>query len=280
MSAGDLSDMRPSVVLRSLNAPNTLPLTVESGSGIYAKAKALVAVYKSGIVNVWRNRKDAAEIRKRYQVSSGLDLAKSVMERSNLYRIQKELNKVRAKPIKVTREELLIVLRTERDWPKLPGFALLFAVFFEMMPILLLAFPRLAPTTCYSKYFQDKIVKAYRHDQAQLQTFNPGFSCSTHQLSDAQARALGQVVLPHAPILKQYMPISWVRNRIIDHLIIVHADNALLQQYPLETLIPLELEKACMMRAIPLGSPSQQMSDLEAWIKEFKEPADAGYFFK
>ncbi|PRT54278.1 hypothetical protein B9G98_01898 [Wickerhamiella sorbophila] len=272
--------MRPSVLLRNLNAPKTLPITVESGEGVYSRAKALVMVYKTGILNVWRNRKVAADIRRRYHASSGLDLAKSVMERSNLYRIQQNLNKVPAKPITVTREELLTVLRTERDWPKLPGFAVLFAVFFELMPILLLAFPRLSPSTCYSKHFQDKIVTAYRHEQAKLQDFKPGFSCSTHQLKDDQARALAHVVLPHAPFLKKYMPISWVRNRLIDHLIIVHADNALLQRDPLETLTPLELEKACMMRALPLGSPSQQMSDLDTWITEFKEPADAGYFFK
>lgn len=236
--------------------------------------------YKVGISTVWHNRRAAASIREQYKASSGIDLSRAIVERSNLYNIQNKLGKVRGEPIAVTRDQLLTVLRTERDWPKLPIFAVIFALFFEMTPLLLILFPRLAPTTCYSAAFNKKIVDMYRQKQAKLQNFTPAFSTSVPRLKDDEARALAQAVLPHAPILTKYMPLSWIRNRLVDHITFVRADNILLKEDALETLLPVELEQACIARAIPLGSISQQVTDLSAWIDEFQEPADAGFFFK
>lgn len=158
--------------------------------------KAIIAFYKHGIVNVWKNQTSKKHILKekyyvdlinftanhkkstavqsssepsqqfiRGKIGSGKELTKYLLNEIYLGTVtdtkkaqqqqhMKKREKVEQKPtqstslLKISRAEYQLILRTERDFPKLPIFGLLFLLFEEMTPLVCFLVPSLIPSTC------------------------------------------------------------------------------------------------------------------------------------
>lgn len=260
-----------------LNALHTLPAKLAPASGFWARGKSLVSFYKTGIANVWQNRRLAASIREKYGVASGFELARSVLENSHLAKIEKDVLAKEQQRIAVSRDELLTVLRTEQDFRKLPMFVVIFAVCFEMTPLVLWGFPRIAPSTCWSVSYNQKLRGKYEVTRAEIDSSGLDGSESVFQLPPATLRQLAATLdFGHH---YRFVPLTQLRHKLGQHLMIIRADDAILRQEQahLDELEPEELGKALMARALPLDGG---LDALRRWIVEFQEPMDAGFLCK
>lgn len=184
----------------SVNAELTLPLDIGSKNSIYALvaadsskqgwrlkssqsyayAKQLLRFYKYGISLVWRNNREARQLRKnKYKMTGHLDshgkdvaiaipsladltkymaqhLYMSAIENANyneattgdVVKTNKQVSTVDDKLFRLTRAEYQLLKRTPLDFVKIPSFAILVALFMETTPILCYMFPEITPLTC------------------------------------------------------------------------------------------------------------------------------------
>lgn len=79
-------------------------------------------------------------------ITKGKDLVKYLYD--ELYILKIGEKKGKSSQVTLSRSEYQLVLRTERDFVKLPVFALLFVAFEELTPLVCLLFPLLIPSTC------------------------------------------------------------------------------------------------------------------------------------
>lgn len=261
-----------------LNALHTLPAPLAPASGFWAKGKSLVKFYKTGIVNVWHNRAAASRIRELHGCRNGLYLAKSIVENTHLRLIEQHIKKANAQQSAVKREELLTLIRTERDMGKLPLFVVVFAVCFELTPLVLWGFPRIAPSTCWSASYNAKLRETYKLNLVDLKANSTvDGSESPYRLATPTLRKLAATLdFGHHYRL---LPRSMLISKLLDHITKVRADDVLLRESEanLDELEREELIRALMARALPLDGG---LSALLKWLYEFKEPMDAGYFLK
>lgn len=269
-----------------LNALKTLPAPVTPAVGLFAKGKSLVSFYKSGITNIWHNRKLANELRQRCGASNALMLAQNISENAHLLAIEAEhANKQGKRVVRasqssrmppVTRSDFLTLLRTEHDMRKLPFFAVVFAVCFECTPLVLMAFPGIAPSTCWSKGYITKLRNKYTANLTNLHEKGAKLngSESVFKLDPPQLQQLSQTLglVKHA----KFYPTGFLRSQVQKHLTIVRADDYFLRENidKLDSLDSEELHRALAARALPMDGG---VAALQRWLAEFKEPMDAGY---
>ncbi|KAH3668170.1 hypothetical protein OGAPHI_001924 [Ogataea philodendri] len=166
---------------------------------LFRLAKNYIQFFKAGMGNIWTNYRD---LNKRvygqnwYLVVNGLaanDLAtgdtkdqKLYLKSSKLPEAVEELATVvtclknsgsldlSREQIKLSRADFQTMLRTRKDFPKLPLFAFLFALLEEFCLPLYFIFPRLMPSTCvfpaFMKTYYGKSMKA----QEKLQELRQG----------------------------------------------------------------------------------------------------------
>lgn len=261
-----------------LNALHTLPAQIAPASGFWARGKSLVKLYKAGIVNVWHNRTKINKIREAHGCRNGMHLAKIVVENTHLKHIEQQIKKGKSAPLVLKREELLTLIRTERDLRKLPSFVVVFAICFEFTPLVLWAFPRIAPSTCWSESYNEKLRKTYKTCVENLKvSSNFDGSESPYRLETPILRKIGATL--DFGLHYQFLPRSLLISRLLDHMTVIRADDVLLRESEahLNELEEEELIRALMARALPLNGG---LNALRTWLHEFKEPMDAGYFLK
>lgn len=261
-----------------MNALKTLParIPLPENAGIYAKAKAALKLYKVGVVNTWRNHSLAKQVLQRYNLPTSQLLCTSVVENGHLLDLQRAHgNDMQPCGQALSREELLTVLRSRQDFRKLPVFAAILAIFFEMTPIVLYVFPRLSPSTCWSPTYIQKLQQAYSSRRERLLQTPTDPSLSIHRLSAESLRGIAALVGGGPAIVYKWLPIGWVRQRLQRHLIEVRADDILLRRGNIEDLDKEELSRAAMARGLPVDISH---ADLQRWTETFVEPMDAGFF--
>lgn len=234
--------------------------------------------YKAGIVNAWRNRRVSAAIRKKYQVANSYAFASAIEECDHLRAIEEmhtgNENKKAALALPI-REEFLTVMRNEKDFYKVPGFALVFAVCFECTPLVLMMWPSLAPSTCYSVKYIAKINRRYDRERTELARQNVSDSTTVYMMPRKGLEAFYKCVLNGSVISARMAPLAYLRQKVARHVAMVRADDCLLRRGQVSDLIPEELSRACIARGLPSNGSSEL---LERWLVEFAEPRDAGFW--
>lgn len=269
-----------------MNAPKTLPAAIAPANGVYGKAKSFLKFYKTGVVNVYKNFRASQAIRKEYNARSTAQLIGSFVEYKHLLDIQAKKHIKEPEALQgptFSREQLLVLARTPPDAVKLPLFGVILAVFFEFTPLILLAFPRLSPSTCYSVAFRKKLADQYSKNRQELlesRTSNVDSASSLYALTPAQTRAVSRTVFRRSPVFTALSPSSMLQRKLLRHIQFVRADDYFLRENSVDELDPEEVELACRDRALDIsGSLEDQKRQLSKWVESFVEPADVGMFF-
>ncbi|KAK6455841.1 uncharacterized protein RJT20DRAFT_129211 [Scheffersomyces xylosifermentans] len=187
----------------AINAESTLPLDLKPKIEIYEEirqenadsstvalklkqsygyGKALMHFYKTGVSNVWRNRKEVKELRKyQFKLSDNVnskgkdvdiripgfskltsDMAQALYisqietkteKDKNSGHIIKKSGSVSKKLIdtglfNMSRSQFQLIRRTNSDLSKIPWFLVVLLIFMESTPLVCYAFPQLTPSTC------------------------------------------------------------------------------------------------------------------------------------
>lgn len=276
-----------------MNAPETFAIDVDTSrapgvsTGRYYLnlGKSLVKLYKAGIVNVWKNYWKVKELQQTYSFKSTLDLTRHILDHSFAQNIEKEQTPVVPSPHHISRADYQRVLRTDMDFKKLPLFAVIFAVFFELTPLLVLMFPRLTPTTCSLPYQTAKDFKRANKDIETLKEVHEvtDGSSSVHQLHNLELQSLAKVIFHGQMIPVAIYPRKYLESKVQRHIDSIRADNILIGRFgSVWAMDYKELVSSCLFRAIPTEgrSENQMRADLLLWMINFSEGnGDAGFFF-
>ncbi|ANB12332.1 hypothetical protein AWJ20_582 [Sugiyamaella lignohabitans] len=290
---------------------------------ILASGKRFVKLYKSGITNVYKNHKTCRALKMKYKFKNLPELTKYIIDSGFAQDVQSKTKSIEKEPVKplsvsethITRSEYMILQRTARDIRKVPLFAVVFAVFFETTPLLLMLFPKLAPSTCMSpsyiekeiKKTEDKIIslKPSTSNTSTLTENTTGttestadaestisnldldkmYSRSVYMLSRAELESLSSaLVFPTSsiPLQKLYSDTK-LRLLIKAQIDEIRADNILLSRFgSTRALDSRELRLACHARGVSItGKTDDELrTKLLLWMTTFADKNyDAGYFF-
>ncbi|KAA8899198.1 hypothetical protein TRICI_006367 [Trichomonascus ciferrii] len=276
-----------------INAPTTLPGDVDTTrqEGVSTArhymnmGKSLVKLYKSGIVNVWRNNWKVRSLQQQYNFKNVNALTRHILDTSFAQSIEKDKEPVTPTPAHITRSDYQMILRTNMDFKKLPLFAVIFAVFFEMTPLLVMVFPRITPTTCSLPY---QISKDHENanrniDLLKLLRDETTNNSTVHQLGHVELQTLAKVLFHSQMLPVSLYPRKMLEQKVQNHIDRVRADNILLSRFgSVWALDKKELVSACLARAIPTKdrTETQMRADLLLWISNLHEGNfDAGFFF-
>lgn len=244
--------------------------------------KSVIYFYRVGIQNVWRNRKESKLIKERYnvevvttggkvikrQIRNGKDMVNALVSLENFERVEQEALKVVDPRIvlNITRKEFQTVLRTEKDFFKIPLFALILVIFAEMTPLLCFLVPEITPSTCV---FPGLIKKMNKHAITAQETlsklrkeryydeyYSKGETLfqSVEKLPDDELRLLAQSLR----LTSRYVPIglypaSILQNRLMDKYNEIKVDNYFLVSSEGQNMWSLnknELTRACLDRGL------------------------------
>lgn len=276
-----------------INAPTTLPGDVDtirqpdvSTARHYMNlGKSLVKLYKSGIVNVWKNNWKVRELQKEYNFKNINALTRHILDTSFAQSIENDKEPVSPTPKHLTRSDYQMVLRTNMDFKKLPLFAVIFGVFFEMTPLLVMVFPRITPTTCSLPYQISKDHESANRNIGVLQLLRDETTnnSSVHQLGQVELQTLAKVLFHSEMLPVSLYPRKMLEQKVQNHIDRVRADNILLSRFgSVWALDKKELVSACLSRAITTKDRTevQMRADLLLWVSNFHEGNfDAGFFF-
>lgn len=282
------------------NAPKTLPLQIDLTSrpelsrvqNFLSQGKSIVKLYKEGIKNVYHNIKESREIRKRYGVSNLKELTSRIVDNAQLQSIQWTAKAVTPGTEHITRQEYQTIIRTTKDAKKLPIFALVFAIFFEMTPIIVLIFPGIVPRTCVLPSHEQKVARAldervqalkssfgYSEDELSEDELVKAFSRSPQRLTEEELKQVCNLFFP-----VRFHSQSGLQRRLEDHMNYIRADNILLSRFgSVWALDDSELRLACLDRAIAVGNKSvdQLRTELLVWIARFEgDNYDSGFLLQ
>lgn len=286
-------------------------------------AKVALAVYKSGIRNVWVNRKEAKQLLKKYSAKNNHDVTEAVLEHYfysqvathkrifstvtgelTLHKRDKEIakngkNKDDRMTVNIippdgealSRREYQTLLRTARDFPKLPLFVLVFCICFEFTPLVVLAFPQVLPGTCVIPSQGLKLLQTRTSSVRELTKLagetQPGHS-AYHLKGDQLQAACKGLKLTASMIPINMYPTSWLQSRLEKHMQQVRADDILIAKSGGAWNMSLvELQLACLDRGIPVVSSEGAPYSLDwlrvslfYWIVNYSRGRyDAGYLF-
>lgn len=156
----DLASTRPAdletVPSAKENESGNIPISARA-SYFFRLGKSYVTFYKTGVKNIWNNRKEYKKIKAR--------LGSHTLESVALYGGQavnpsRDSSRAEGKKIPtITRREYQLSLRTKHDLGKLIPFGIVFAICGEFTPLVILALgSRVVPYTC-------RIPKQAQHDR-------------------------------------------------------------------------------------------------------------------
>lgn len=287
-----------------------------------ALAKVALTVYKSGIKNVWINRKAAKALLRKYAASSKNDVTDAVLEHyfynqvathkrifstvtgeMTLHKRDKEIarEKENRKSVAVnilpsggealTRAEYQTILRTARDFPKLPLFVVVFCICFEFTPLVVLAFPQVLPGTCVIPSQARKQLELRSKDARDLlkvkKETQPAHSA--YHLDKTQLHAICKALkLTAAMVPISIYPTSWLQDRVENHMKQVRADDILIAKSGgAWNMSHAELQQACLHRGIPVVDEQGKLYSADwlrvnifYWIVNYSRGRyDAGYLF-
>ncbi|KAG5354909.1 hypothetical protein CJU89_6717 [Yarrowia sp. B02] len=288
-----------------------------------ALAKIALAVYKSGIKNVWLNRKQTKQLLRKYAASNKTDVTDAVLEHYfynqvathkrifstvtgelTLHKRDKEIARERdnnRRKIDVnilppdgealTRAEYVTILRTARDFPKLPLFVVVFCICFEFTPLVVLAFPQVLPGTCVIPSQARKMLELRSKDTRALLKLKGDTqpAHSAYHMSKEQLHGVCKALkLTAAMVPITWYPTSWLKSRVENHMKQVRADDILIAKSGGAWNMSLaELQQACLDRGIPVvaedGTPYKAdwlRVNIFYWIVNYSRGRyDAGYLF-
>lgn len=286
-----------------MNAPTTLPIEVEtsrqsgvSGTRHYLNmGKSILKLYKTGIVNVWRNYKTTKLLREKYNITSLKALTQYVLDSSFSQFMKEEKNDGSGNVLLMipsenhfSRADYQLLLRTSRDLKKLPLFVIIFAVFFETSPLLILLFPKISPGTCVLPYHSKKELKDVNMAIRELKQISGSneekdLFRSVHGLSDAELRLLARALFRTSFIPTNWLPRWTLKNQLLNYVDQIRADDILISRFgSVWALDDQELVLACLNRAISVEGKSnnQLRADLFLFITNFHQAKyDSGFFF-
>lgn len=136
--------------------------------------KKLFGFYKTGINNVLNNRKIVNELKKKYyyenveergkvtkrKFKTSSILINKLVEIKSLRNIENEVNAKSEYLINLKRSEFQLILRTERDFYKIPLFSMVLLIFAETTPLLCYFIPEITPSTCILPNVSKKLHEA------------------------------------------------------------------------------------------------------------------------
>lgn len=279
--------------------PVALPVVDSSQSWfkrVTATGKGYVNLYKTGIKNVWKNQKECRELKKSWNFKNIKELSQYVVDNAFAQDSSKLIDGeardlLKPAPNHITRAQYMLLLRTKRDILKLPFFAVIFAVFFETTPLLVLLFPRLTPVTCYTPSAiknqtesREKHIKKFKTLETSGSSESKRYAArSVFELSRNELNALAifteKLWLP--PLFYTQKHLQMVIN---SYLVEIRCDNILLGRFGgVQQLDDYETAGACLARGISIENkaPAEQKKCLENWITSFTENRyDAGFILK
>lgn len=266
---------------------------------VTATGKGYVNLYKTGIKNVWKNQKECRELKKSWNFRSIHELSQYVVDNAFAQDSSKLIDgeardALEPAPNHITRAQYMLLLRTKRDVLKLPFFAVIFAVFFETTPLLVLLFPRLTPVTCYTPSAikkqadnQENLIQKFAFIEDSESSALSGskqmaarsvFELSRNELN-ALAKFTGKLWLPSLLYTRKHL-----QKVINNYLLEIRCDNILLGRFGgVQQLDDYETSGACLARGISIKNktPAEQRIVLEKWISTFTENRyDAGFILK
>ncbi|VVT58668.1 uncharacterized protein SAPINGB_P006324 [Magnusiomyces paraingens] len=297
------------------NAITTLPHVMDpNATGLFAKGKQIVKLYKSGIVNVWHNYKSSRELLKTFQKAAGSSrpssaeaVTQTILDKAAADRIAIEHERGDSKDptiytdieVGITRAQYQTLLRTPKDAFKLPLFSIIFCIFFETTPLLVMIFPGIVPSTCI---LPGQERKAVARREALINNLHGkhypkvAFGTSPYKLKTDALRDLTVTVGAVPQFAARVLSHNSLARRLEAHLSQVRADSYMLAwtQSPVRenvvgaavwALNERELVRACHARAIPAftsDGTARSVQDLRAelflWTANFLElKADAGF---
>lgn len=285
----------------TLNATHTLPITLRTKEAVFydikkeneelkpfqlsvkqyiAYAKSVIHFYRVGVQNVWKNRKLAQDIRKKYhveivesrgrvvqrQIRNGKDMVNSLVALESFERVEQEALETLDPTLvlNITRSEYQTVLRTERDFFKLPAFAVILVVFGEMTPLLCYMIPEIAPSTCV---FPGLVTKMHRGatkareklTKLRLERYGGYYNRgefpfqSVEKLPDDELKLLAKSL----NLVSRYIPVgvypsSILQSRLVDRFNRIKVDNHFLisNDQNVWNLNKNELIRCCVDRAL------------------------------
>lgn len=300
----------------TLNSPKTLPYELQippkdpSKSGfsrLTAIGKEYLKLYKTGIINVWKNRKESNAILKRLSAKNTDELISSILEKQSIDRIKRNIQQTQNpesddNTVKIqspgegnlTRAEYQLLLRTPMDFLKLPLFTLTFCIFAEVTPLLVIIVPTIVPSTCTIPRQQKKDVSNNNKNINAMKALfqapenadslpkflsRSAFNLSTTELAaGVKALNLYSSLIPMALVSKASM-----QQRLQNHIARIKCDDVLIGwNGGVWNLSTAELLRACHARAIATeGLSTEELRvNLFSWIVNFDEGRyDAGFLF-
>lgn len=267
---------------RALNAPTTLPLELKSKAEIYqevklenegksafsisakqgiAYGKALMKFYKTGVSNVWNNKKVMDNLMKNYKITNQIDnKGKDVqIEIPNFTKLTQELalrlsmNTIESRNnekneenmvvhtdassesplISLTRAEYQLINRTSKDFVKIPFFVLICLIFAETTPLLCYAFPQITPSTCVLP----SILPRLWNSKASVELANLRNQLDQEQIEKTALQTAYNLPLDQVRLMcktlrltSKYVPVqlypqSYLRNRLNNYYNYLKVDN-------------------------------------------------------
>lgn len=297
-----------------INATSTLPANLKSKSQIYQEihqqnpeksgfplkfkqflgyGKSVIKFYKTGFVNVWNNHKQVKKLQSQFSLHERVNQKGQLVEfkitkfpslchemAQVIYMSRVEHNntgkeEVSPELFRVSRSQFQLLKRTPKDMMKIPAFAIIFAIFVEMTPLLCYVFPQITPLTCVlpsivprlwnSKYNQ--AVKQLAEKQAESKLAESIASQTPYNMPILQVRALVQCL----NLVSKYIPVSWysetvLRDRLQNHFNYLTVDNYYLSGLNGDgnvwDLVYDELVIACLERNLVLDIKNMKEEEL------------------
>jgi pentamidine resistance factor len=295
-----------------INAYTTLPYDLVPASKdasairrFMTNGKELVKLYKNGIVNVWKNNKESKAILKRLLAKDVTELTRSILEKQGIERITSNIEENNKNTdgntvdIQVpgegnlTRSQYQMLLKTPSDFSKLPIFSVLFAIFMECTPIIVMLVPHIVPSTCLIPRQQKAEVAKNNKNIAALKALEvlpadeeaiPKYlSRSVYHMSKLELRALSAALQLYSSLIPvSLIPKSYLESAMKTHIDQIKCDDILIGWYGgVWDLAPTELVRACQARAISTDNVSDQELRIKlfSWIVNFSQGRyDAGFF--
>ncbi|CAH6719295.1 hypothetical protein CLIB1444_02S05248 [[Candida] jaroonii] len=225
-------------------------------SQTYAYAKMLMKFYKSGVSNVWNNNKQYKLLKnQQFKINSvvgGKDtdiklpnFVKLTHHMSQMLFINKIENErgnsgikdhskgdfqITPKLFNLSRGEYQLIKRTPKDFMKLPMFAIIFAIFVEMTPIICYAIPQVTPSTCvlpsiepriWNSAYNREIQKSVDEENLFSQSTKTAYNLPLNQVQNL-CKALN-LVSKYIP--SKLYPESVLRDRLQNHFNYLSVDN-------------------------------------------------------
>lgn len=256
--------------------------------------KAVVNFYRKGITNIWGNRKAVNSLRKKqFKLTKTLDrrgnetditvpdfgkltkeMAQALYQSSienraynqsttgDIIKTNKEQVDLDTQLFSLTRGQYQLLKRAPVDIVKLPLFAIVFAMFFEMTPFVCYAIPEIAPLTCILPLLLPRVWKP-AHMQSVLEWKKRTSDWEELALKNAYNLPIERVQLLARALrlTSNYIPIglfpkSVLRDRLQHHYNYLKVDNYFLSGLNdasgqnVWDLSHQELQQACLERLL------------------------------